>query len=162
MAPGVFCPSCGATSPPGSNFCVGCHRHLRVVRSTGPPAPTSSSHRAIIAVLVLVIVVLLLLFVIPLPYPFSFAISNPGSAVSSTCIDHTFQAGAAVSFTWSSADGSSVTLSVVDPAGHTVYTDDASTGSGSFTAQGSSYQICIYDWNAASVTGSGTADAPFL
>ena len=111
---------------------------------------------------VVAVVVLAVLFIVPFPLPFSFTVSNPGSVTSSVCYGVAYARGAAVSFSWSTSDGSRVSLSVKDQASNTVYTSTAASGSGSFSADGGNYVYCLYTWSASSVHVQGTASEPLV
>ncbi len=105
------------------------------------------------------VVTILVLFLVFLfyPLPFSFSIINPGSLSTSQCHARTFDSGVGVAFHWSTGDGATVTFSVEDSSGNVFYSQNAASGSGSFTSNGHSYDFCMYDWLADSVSVSGTA-----
>lgn len=115
-----------------------------------------------IVVIVIAVGVVIVLFLVPLPLPFYLNISNPGSVTEATCDSYTFDANAGVSFSWSTTDGATVSFTVVDSAHTTIYSEDTSSGSGSFTANGGTYQFCMYDWAADHVGIRGTASQPIL
>lgn len=125
---------------------------------TQAPPPHKSHVGEIVAVLIVIAIVTAILVV---PLPFSFGISNPGGLSTNACVSRTFTSGVPVSFQWSTADGATVTFSVQDSSGGNVYTNDASRGSGSFNADGSAYNFCIYDWAPDSVSVSGSAPLGF-
>ena len=118
-------------------------------------APAHKSHAGAVVAVVLLLLLVLAVFIVPLP--FSFSISNPGSASTQECHAQSFTSGAAVSFQWSTGGGSTVTFSVEDSSGNAIYTHNGASGSGSFTSNGASYDFCIYNWIANSVSVSGSA-----
>jgi hypothetical protein len=61
-----------------------------------------------------------------------------GTSENATLVSEVFPAGAHVSFSWSTPDGSTATFRVVSPARLTVYSATGASGSGSFSVAGSS------------------------
>lgn len=93
---------------------------------------------------------------VPTSQSFSFSIQNPGSVTQRACSPYTFSNVGTVSFSWYTANGGTVTFTVVDSTGTQLYSSDASTGSGSFTAYGGeSFEFCAYDWSAEGVNVQG-------
>lgn len=126
------------------------------------PAPQTgflqpTHHESHVGVIVVVTILVLFLVFLFYPLPFSFSIINPGSLSTSQCHARTFDSGVGVSFHWSTGDGATVTFSVEDSSGNVFYSQNAASGSGSFTSNGHSYDFCMYDWLADSVSVSGTA-----
>lgn len=136
---------------------------------TQPSTPRSHAGRnAIIAIAILIVLLLVVLVAVPLPHTTnsSFSISNPGSVSKTyTQSESLCPSGATASVSYTTADGKSVTFSIIDPSGGTVWSHDAASGSTSFTVQScGSYQFGIYDWagDTVNVNLSLSSDSPIL
>jgi hypothetical protein len=95
----------------------------------------------------------------------SFAITNPGSVVTTQYYNYTFPHAGTFRFAWTTGGTGSVTFSVLNPLATSIYSVDASSGSGNLSvAGGGHYSFGIYDWLPASVvvTGTYTYSAPYL
>lgn len=119
----------------------------------GPPVKHTGRNIAIIVVVLLFIVIALAVVPVPHSVSYNLTINNPGSA---TTTYYQYQSvcptGATVSVSFSVQSGATVTFSVTDPSGSTVWSDDASSGSTTFTAQScGSYGFGAYDWLAETV-----------
>jgi len=114
----------------------------------------------VVVLVVLVSIILLALFFSPgspyspIPRPFSFTISS-GGLLSGTA-GYTFPSGAGVQFSWHTASGGTVTFSLVNSAGSTIYSQDAASGSDSFSANGNTYTFESYSLFSESTDVSGT------
>jgi hypothetical protein len=114
-----------------------------------------------VVVVIAIVVALICLYTIPISTNYSETITagflSPGSVTLSP------PSGAQVHGTWSTTDGSSVTLSITASNGNTVYSADASSGSFSFTASNPPYTF-----EASTLVVSHTVDisghytAPYL
>jgi len=133
------------------------------------PVPTKK-RRWLVPVLIVVIVGLLalvLLATVPVSQAAaaSFSISNPGSSTDTYYDNYSAPYAGTFTFSWYSNDGGSVTFTVVDSLDVTLYTLDASSGSGNISVLGGdTYSFGIYDWLPETVTVSGTLHytAPYL
>ncbi len=135
------------------------------------PQPSPPKKRKwLVPVLVVVIVglvALVLLATVPVNQTAaeSFSIANPGSSVNTYVFNLTSPYAGTFTFSWYSNDGGSVTFTVLDSVGSTLYTLDSSSGSGNVTMQGGGvYTFGIYDWLPETVQVSGTLHytAPIL
>ncbi len=108
-------------------------------------------------VVVIILLIVIALAVVPIPHtvPYKFSISNPGSLSTYYRNQTLCPAGASVSVTFVVNSGDTVTFSVVNPNGGTVWSDDASLGGTSFTVQTcGTYSFGAYDWGPATVVVS--------
>ena len=115
------------------------------------------------ATFIIVLTVAAFVFGFPVPVPFSLTTSTPGLAAGAVCGPaQSFHQGAAVTFSWNSGNGQSVTLSVHDPAtsNNIIYTSSGSSGSGSFTASGNPIGFCVGNLVSAQASVSGSASEP--
>ena len=126
-----------------------------------PPAPHTV--RNVVIVVVLVVVVLALLAVVPVPRTNTMTIDNPGSLSTYYQTESLSPTGAPASVSFTVESGNSVTFSVIDPNGYTVWSDDASSGSTTFTIQTAGvYEFGAYDWNPETVDVTVTVTSPIL
>lgn len=135
------------------------------------PQPAASKRPGwLVPVLVVVIVGLVavvLLATVPVDQtaPESFAITDPGSLLYTYVFNFTSPHAGTFDFSWYSNDGGSVTFTVVDIGGSTLYTLGSSSGSGNVTMQGGGvYAFGIFDLLPETVQVSGTLHftAPIL
>jgi len=163
-----FCSNCGGPLRTGAVFCPKCG--VKVVGSpeatepksvaqstspTAPPPPVSHLGRNVGIVIVIILLIIIALAVVPVPHKVShsLSISNPGSVTTTYYTSLSLcPTGASVSVTFTVVSGDTVTFSVVDPNGGTVWSDDSSSGSTTFTVQTcGTYQFGAFDWNPETV-----------
>ena len=103
------------------------------------------------------------LTVVPIPHsvPYNFSITNPGSVSTTYYYTQSLcPAGVNASVSFTVVSGDTVTFSVVNPSGGTVWSDDASSGSTTFTIEScGAYQFGAYDWAAETVDVSVTVNS---
>ncbi|MCI4322043.1 MAG: zinc ribbon domain-containing protein [Thermoplasmata archaeon] len=161
-----FCPYCGHTNGSQYRFCEACHREL----PSGPSPsvagegarPRRRARRWLWATVVLVIAagIVLAAFLVPIHSTFSLSVVSQG--LSPSVVYKTFPANAAITFSWNTSDGGSVSFSLVDSEGHTLAHSSAASGQFSFTADGGSYGFQSYSWLYEVVNVHGQYDAPAL
>jgi zinc ribbon protein len=168
---GKYCSSCGGPLRPGAAFCPKCGASVvgstvageskSVAQSTppvAPPQPVGHVGRNVGIVIVIIIIIILIVAVlalvpVPLKVSYSFSIDNPGSVSATYYTSKSLcPAGASASVTFTVVSGDTVTFSVLDPNGMTVWSDDSSSGSTTFTVQNcGTYQFGAYDWSPETV-----------
>lgn len=119
-----------------------------------------SPGRTVAYILVGIFLLVLLLMIVPLPLPYSTtlessAITPNGSQVgSSDCVS--------ISGSWSTTDGGSVTLVILDGKSAPVYTADASSGTFSFNASSPPYMVTAVSILPEVVDVSGVCWGPLI
>jgi hypothetical protein len=128
------------------------------------PAPPKRSHpvrNVVVIVVVVVVVVLVALLAIPISTPYSYSVTATYSTNGVATLSP--PSGAKVSGTFTTTDGDSVTFEILDSGHSTVYSDDASYGSFSFTASNPPYTFeAITTILSHTVDISGHYTAPLL
>jgi hypothetical protein len=131
--------------------------------TTAQPTPPKPSHRVrnvVIVVVVIAVVVIVALALIPIPHSFTEQLNSSFLTDGKATFSPT--SGSAVTGTWSTASGDSVTLSITDSNGGTVYTASAHSGSFSFTANTPPYTFTDSSTLSETVHISGTYSTPLL
>ncbi|MDE1821873.1 MAG: zinc finger Ran-binding domain-containing family 2 protein [Euryarchaeota archaeon] len=100
--------------------------------------------------------------IVPVNTPFSFSVPISGSTAFSTCYVTNYPHGAPVSFDWSTSDGSTVNFTVSSYGGQLNYDRAGSSGSWSFTAEGTITNFCASGVSSNSVDVHGSVDEPLL
>ncbi|MCI4368130.1 MAG: hypothetical protein L3K09_01010 [Thermoplasmata archaeon] len=88
---------------------------------------------------------------------FQFAIATGGCSLSSHSLD--VPGGTQAQFGWSTLHETAAFVTVIDPAGQTVYSLNATNGYGSFTSDGGSYTFQAQSCSSDSITFSGSLTA---
>jgi hypothetical protein len=99
-------------------------------------------------------------FLVPVPTKFTLSVQSQG--LTPSVVYHTFPSGTSISFRWTTADGGSVTFSLVDAQGHVLARSTASSGNYTFTADGSGYGFQSYSWLYEVVNVHGSYSAAVL
>jgi hypothetical protein len=129
-------------------------------RYSARSSANSHAGRTFAKVVIAIIVIVILLMVIPLPLPYnatlqSYALDVSRSQLaSSSCVS--------ISGSWSTNNGGSVTLGIIDSSGNSVYSADASSGSFSFSASNGPYMVGAYSLLPETVQVSGTCWGPLI
>lgn len=134
----------------------------RTEYSTGSNQTSAQNHtaRKVITAVVLVFLILFLLMIIPLPLPFSTTLETNGLTIAHSVLGSAD--GVSISGSWSTADGGSVSLAIINGNGATVYSADASSGSFSFNATDPPYTAGAYSILPETVQISGTDWSPLI
>jgi hypothetical protein len=110
-----------------------------------------------VVVIVLLLIVGLAVVAIPHSVPYSFSISDPGSTATYYQSQSLCPVGATAAVSFTVESGPTVTFSVLDPNGNSVWSQDSSGGSTSFTVQTcGDYKFGTYDWVGETVDVSVT------
>jgi len=183
----MFCEECGAAIRPGAMFCRSCGAMLeeqvrsssRGAKGTNEQYPDSGRDRTatsrqtviipqqdgrvarkIATVVAVIVVAIILLMVVPLPIPWSVTLESSAVSPNGATIGDTD--GISLSGSWSTTDGGSVTLVILNGHGLTVYSADASSGSFSLNASDPPYVATALSIFPETVQISGTCWAPII
>lgn len=110
--------------------------------------------------MVVVVIAIVILFVVPIPRSFSAQLSSSVGGGGRDTLS--FPTGSQVSGSWTTNNGGSVTLTITDSSGGTVYSSDSSGGSFSFTASSPPYGVSAASIFAETVSVTGTYSTPLL
>jgi hypothetical protein len=113
-----------------------------------------------VIVVAVVVVVLIALALVPIPHSFSGSLSS--TLITPARQSLTFPDDSSVSFSWSTTNGGTVVFDLVNSAGTTVYSETASSGSYSFTADGNAYLFESAAFTTETVQFSGTYSIPLI
>ena len=171
---------CGAPLQGGAKFCAQCGSTVSPITpatpvapvypgytsppTSGPITPPSSSQSRTVVTVVIVIVVLLVIVValaiIPFPHGYSYTLSS--SALNNGVATLSVPAGSQVTGSWSTSSGGSITLTITDELGNTVYSADAASGSFSFTGSNSPYTFTASSLLSEDTSISGSYASPLI
>jgi len=177
-----FCSRCGSALAPNSAFCPRCGAstsgqppapphapYAQPSPAMGPPpifvataAPPPQSHtgRNIAIIIIVLLVIVVVLFAVPIPHSFSTTVTTEALIPGTSTVS--FPAGAAVSGSFSTGDGGSVTFVIDDASGNLVYSADSSSGSFAFSASDPPYTFGAEALLSETVSVTGTASFPIL
>jgi hypothetical protein len=162
---GSFCSKCGAAIPAGSSFCAKCGAPVQpAAPSSSAPiaAPTSRKRTGwLVGIIVLIVIVILVaLAVIPVSRTYSYSLTSSYSTNGTQSA--TFPCSGTVTGIWKTASGDSVTLTITDASGNTVYSSDGASGGFSFTASNQPYQISTSSFFSETTSITGHYSCPYL
>ncbi|HKV89769.1 MAG TPA: hypothetical protein VJQ43_01055 [Thermoplasmata archaeon] len=125
------------------------------------PTPRPHRRRAwLVVVAVVATIVLAAALVVPVRTSSSLSVASEGLTPSVEYRD--FPAGSPVRYGWGTEDGRTVTFTVLDSQGHPLDRVMASSGNGSFVADGKPYGFSSYSWLPEVVDIHGSFAAPVL
>jgi hypothetical protein len=107
-----------------------------------------------------IVLILFLLMLVPAPNQFSSSLTTDGLNPQATPLAPSD--AISVSGSWSTTTGGSVTVSIVDSGGLSVYTSDSSSGTFSLNSSGAPFVFEAYSILPEDVQVSGTYWAPWI